>query len=53
MATLEILTYPDDVLKQEALPVVTVDDEIKKLVDDMAETMYSAPGVGLAAPQGR
>jgi peptide deformylase len=51
MATLEILTYPDDILKQKALPVETVDDEIRTLVDDMAETMYSAPGVGLAANQ--
>ena len=51
MATLEILTYPDDILKQKALPVETVDDAIRTLVDDMAETMYSAPGVGLAANQ--
>ncbi len=51
MAILEILTYPDEVLKQVALPVETVDNDIKKLVDDMAETMYAAPGVGLAANQ--
>lgn len=51
MATLEIVTYPDEVLKTKALPVAEVDDEIRKLVDDMAETMYAAPGVGLAANQ--
>lgn len=51
MAQLEIRTYPDDVLRKKAEPVEVVDDEIKKLVDDMAETMYAAPGVGLAANQ--
>lgn len=51
MATLEILTFPDEILKQKALPVDEVDDEIRQLVDDMAETMYTAPGVGLAANQ--
>ena len=51
MATLEIITYPDEVLKTKALPVAEVNDEIRKLVDDMAETMYAAPGVGLAANQ--
>ena len=51
MATLEILTYPDEILKQQAMTVDKVDDEIRQLVDDMAETMYSAPGVGLAANQ--
>ena len=51
MATLKIVTYPDDILKKQALPVEIVDDEIRKLVDDMAETMYAAPGVGLAANQ--
>lgn len=51
MAVRPILIYPDPRLRQVAEPVEAVDDEIKQLVDDMAETMYAAPGVGLAAPQ--
>jgi len=51
MAQLPILVYPDKFLRIVAEPVEEVDDEIKQLVDDMAETMYAAPGVGLAAPQ--
>ncbi len=51
MAVLEIKKYPEKVLKQKAAPVTKVNDEIKTLVDDMVETMYAAPGVGLAAPQ--
>jgi peptide deformylase len=51
MATLKIYTYPDEVLKKKAQPVKVVDDDMKKLIDDMAETMYTAPGVGLAANQ--
>lgn len=51
MAILDILTYPDPRLLRIAKPVKTIDDRIKKLVDDMAETMYAAPGVGLAATQ--
>jgi peptide deformylase len=51
MALLEILTYPDARLAQKSKPVATVDDEIKKLIDDMFETMYASDGVGLAAPQ--
>ena len=51
MAVLPILTYPNPVLKTAALPVLEVNDEIRKLVEDMAETMYDAPGVGLAANQ--
>jgi peptide deformylase len=46
-----ILKYPDPRLKQVAAPVKEVTDEIRQLVDDMAETMYAAPGVGLAATQ--
>lgn len=46
-----ILHYPDPRLRKVAEPVEVVDDTIRKLVDDMAETMYAAPGVGLAAPQ--
>lgn len=51
MAVRTILRYPDKRLRDKALPVAVVDDEIRKLCDDMAETMYAAPGVGLAAPQ--
>jgi len=51
MAVRPILKYPDPRLKQAAKPVAAVNDEIRQLVDDMAETMYAAPGVGLAANQ--
>ncbi len=51
MALLEILEYPHPILSSKAEPVAVVDDEIRKLADDMAETMYDAPGVGLAANQ--
>jgi peptide deformylase len=43
--------YPDPVLRERARDVVTVDDDVRKLVHDMADTMYDAPGLGLAAPQ--
>ena len=51
MARLPILHFPDPRLRRRAEPVGTVDDGIRKLVDDMFETMYEAPGIGLAAPQ--
>ena len=51
MAILEILHYPDKRLRKVAEPVKNVDENIKKLVDDIFETMYSAPGIGLAATQ--
>ena len=51
MALLNILRYPDPRLHKVAKPVTVFDDRIKKLVADMAETMYDAPGVGLAATQ--
>jgi peptide deformylase len=51
MAIRTILHYPDKRLRNPAKPVERFDDELRKLVDDMAETMYAAPGVGLAAPQ--
>jgi peptide deformylase len=51
MATLPILIYPDPILKKKSRPVLKIDSAIHQLVQDMAETMYSAPGVGLAAPQ--
>ena len=51
MALLDILTYPDARLHKIAQPVAIVDEKIQRLVDDMAETMYAAPGIGLAATQ--
>jgi peptide deformylase len=51
MAILKILRYPDERLHTIAKPVAAVDARIRQLVDDMAETMYAAPGVGLAASQ--
>lgn len=51
MAILPIVTDPADVLRKKAKPVTKVNANIRKLLDDMAETMYEAPGVGLAAPQ--
>lgn len=51
MALLEILTYPDPRLALKAAAVEKVDDDIRKLIDDMFETMYFSDGVGLAAPQ--
>jgi peptide deformylase len=51
MAMLNILQYPDPKLHTIARPVQAVDARIRKLVDDMAETMYAAPGIGLAATQ--
>jgi peptide deformylase len=51
MAILPILEYPDPRLRKKAKPVVTVDDDIKRLVDDMFETMIDSHGIGLAASQ--
>ena len=51
MAVLPILKYPDPRLNRVAKPVREVDDRIRQLVRDMAETMYAAPGIGLAATQ--
>ena len=51
MALLEILKWPDPVLETPGEVVTEFDDKLKKLVSDMFETMYAAPGVGLAAPQ--
>jgi peptide deformylase len=51
MALLPILQYPDARLHTVAAPVAAVDNEIRYLIKDMSETMYAAPGVGLAAPQ--
>ncbi len=46
-----ILSFPDPVLKKKSAPVNIINDEVRQLAKDMAETMYDAPGVGLAAPQ--
>jgi peptide deformylase len=51
MALLDIRKYPAPVLKKKASAVSVFDDGLQRLIDDMVETMYAAPGVGLAAPQ--
>ncbi|WP_028795773.1 peptide deformylase [Thalassobaculum salexigens] len=51
MAKRPIIWAPDPVLKTKCTPVSAVDDEIRALMDDMLDTMYAAPGIGLAAPQ--
>ncbi|MFO0752643.1 MAG: peptide deformylase [Thermodesulfovibrionales bacterium] len=51
MAVLKIRKYPDEVLRKKALPVEALNGKVHRLIDDMIETMYDAPGIGLAAPQ--
>ena len=51
MAIKRILTYPDTVLREPAEPVTDIDGKIQQLIDDMAQTMYHAPGIGLASNQ--
>lgn len=51
MTVLDILTYPDKVLKQKTAPVDNIDGALQTVFENMATTMYQAPGVGLAAPQ--
>ena len=51
MALRQILTEPNRILREKSLPVEIVDDDLRKLMDDMLETMYAAPGIGLAAIQ--
>ena len=51
MAIMPILEFPDPRLRKKASPVVSVDDELGRLIDNMFETMYAAPGIGLAATQ--
>ena len=51
MAKLPIITLPDPLLRQVSTPLAPVDDQLRKLIDDMLETMYAAPGIGLAAVQ--
>lgn len=47
----KILTYPNPELKKKSAPVTVINDAVREMVHDMAETMYDAPGIGLAAPQ--
>ncbi len=51
MAKLPIITIPDPILRSQSAPIERVDDELRRLIDDMLETMYAAPGIGLAAVQ--
>jgi len=51
MSRLDILHFPDPRLRRRCKPVGTVDDKVRRLIDDMFETMYEAPGIGLSAPQ--
>ena len=51
MAILPILTVPDKILREKCRPVTSITDDHRRLLDDMLETMYDAPGVGSAAPQ--
>ena len=51
MAVRPICTFPETVLRQKTQLVATIDDELQQLIDDLIETMYAAPGIGLAAPQ--
>jgi peptide deformylase len=51
MAKLPILIYPSPVIRKKSLKVTSINGELQRLIDDMMETMYAAPGVGLAAPQ--
>lgn len=51
MAKLRILEFPDPRLRKKAAPIEVVDDSLRQLIDDMFETMYEAPGIGLAATQ--
>jgi peptide deformylase len=51
MARLPILLYPSPVIRRPSVPVTSIDGNLQRFIDDMVETMYTAPGVGLAAPQ--
>jgi peptide deformylase len=51
MAKLPILLYPSSVIRKKSVPVTSIDGELQRFIDDMVETMYAAPGMGLAAPQ--
>ncbi len=51
MPKLPILLYPSAVIRKKSLPVASIDGELQRFIDNMVETMYAAPGMGLAAPQ--
>src|SRR5574341_2396659 len=51
MAMLPILIYPSPIIRKKSLPVASINGELQRFIDDMVETMYAAPGMGLAAPQ--
>jgi peptide deformylase len=51
MARLPILLFPSPIIRKKSLPVTSIDGELQRFIDDMVETMYAAPGMGLAAPQ--
>ena len=51
MAALEVITYPDPLLREKAREIEDFNDSVKKLAEDMLDTMYAAPGIGLAANQ--
>jgi peptide deformylase len=51
MAKLPILLYPSPVIRKKSVPVTSIDGELQRFIDDLVETMYAAPGMGLAAPQ--
>ncbi|MDF1689175.1 MAG: peptide deformylase [Cycloclasticus sp.] len=51
MAKLDILHFPDKRLRTKAVNIITIDDKLRRFIDDMYETMYDAPGIGLAATQ--
>ena len=51
MTVLPIYEFPEAVLRRKAAPVTAIDDTLQRLIDDMIQTMYAAPGIGLAAPQ--
>ena len=51
MAVIPIRKLPDEVLRQKAKEITEINGELQRLIDDMSETMYAAPGIGLAAPQ--
>ena len=51
MAKLPILLYPSPIIRKKSLSVTSIDGEVQRFIDDMVETMYAAPGMGLAAPQ--
>src|SRR5574337_1213701 len=51
MARLPILLFPSPIIRKKSLPITSIDGELQRFINDMVETMYAAPGMGLAAPQ--